>query len=244
MALPGLPLRGFPDYGAPSYLSASVLTDPAEVYNRLVGFASLDGRGRVLLIDTFGNGLTAWTAGRSGAGAFPVVVTTSPSFISPASVVLDPGVSALDFSAILRLQFLGQTQRIGIEAAFYNVGVNGARFIIQTQYNYSGTIYQARLKYTPSTGVWQIQTPAGDQTIATQTVSNAYAQAKLVADFSTGFYKRVVIGETAIDVSTFAMATTTGITQGTAVYWSYAESIGAGTTPIRLGYVLVTRDEP
>jgi len=245
MALPGLPLRGFPDYGAPSYLSASVLTDPAEVYNRLAGFASLDGQGRVLLMDTFGDGLAAWTATAGAGGTPPVVVTTPLCFISPNSVIVDPGVGGIPgYSVISRGQILGQSKRIGFEAAFQNVGILGANTTLEIQYNFNGTHYLSRLKYLPASGIWQVQTPTGLQTLTTQLVTNAYIQAKIITDFSTGQYARAVIGENVYDASTFAVAVSAGQPLGKATYAFLGDSIGAGTTPIRLGYVLITRDEP
>lgn len=234
-----------PDWNAQNYQTAFVIQDIGEVSGREAGFASLDGRGRALILDKFDNGLAAWTAGKSGSGLPPVVVSSSPVFIAPNAILLDPGqVTVGDISAITRLQALGKSTRLGLEAAFYNVGTNGARAFLQIQYNYNGTIYQARLRYNTANDTWTIQTPSGEVVIATQSVSNAYAQAKLVADFSTGKYVRMIIGENEYDISSYSIATTTAISLGTATYWFYAESRGASTTPLRLGYVLVTRDEP
>lgn len=242
-------LSGLPDWNLPRYQTASALADPGEIYNRLLRFASLDNRGRVLFLDTFDQGLSAWTRSVSGAGVNPKIDAIPPAFLAPVSVQLDPGaVSAGDLSSIVRTEILGTTSRVGLEVALRVSSSNGADSLFEIRYQYGGNVLVARLTRISQTSThrWYVQTPGGTEVqISSQNINAGWVLVKLVADFSTQRYVRVIIGENEIDASAYNL-NLTGSTSvpGLCDFFVQARSYGVNTLPLRIGAVIATRDEP
>ena len=237
------------DWGVNPYQIAT-LTEPGEAAARQIGFASPDGRGRALILDTFSGGLGSWVTNTSGSGATPVLKTNFPTFIAPVALYLDPGSVLNDFSSIVRYLFLGQTSRVGFEVTMFSSDPRGGHLRLQQIYNYNGVVYQAYLEYFPLTGEWKVLTPTGVQTVITQPASDdwIWTPVKMVVDFSKAQYARIIIGESSFDASAFSIQTiVSGILEDTSAFTisdiSSGEA-GAPTYSMRIGYVLLTRDEP
>ncbi len=234
--------RGAPDWLTPSYKVASPTIDLSEIASMLYGFSLLDQQGRLLLLDTFNNGLAAWFTTQGGAAAPPEITTDSPAFVAPNSVRLNPGVVLNDATQLDRTIVLGVSSRIGLEAAFETLATGGLVYITML-YGTPAADYLAQMRYDPTTAIWSVNTPSGWADILTQTTTLAYVQAKLVADFGASTYLRAVIGEVVVPLTQYWLPTGTSIADGLLTTGFYVYSRGAGTTAVRLGLLAATRDE-
>jgi hypothetical protein len=241
-----LPTSGGPDHGVLPYQTAMMTADSGDLAALALGFARIDGRGRVLFADLFAQGMQAWTPSRTpaGNGYDPILTSSYPVFISPNAIKLHPGPTAGQNAQLYRNLTLGQTTRLGIEAALFAFDTNGAKLTIQAQYSYAGTQYKAWLSYDPPTSNWIITTDLGDVVILNLPVNYSWVQAKVVADFSTGKYVRALVGETELDLSAYNLVNNGASVGGVASFAAIAFSQGAATTPVRMGAAIFTRDEP
>lgn len=252
--------RGTPDGKIDEFLYASQASDVSIVSNMLWGFSPLDGRGRVVYMDTFNNGLMGVDAYSTGAGVNPAWNNIAPVFSPPYSAKVDPGVVSGDRSIVGRHSFMGVTPRVGIESAFYFTQTTPGYSIVLdytlAKNNAAGNQngFFAVLRYDHASGNWQIYVAGGTWTTIFHNNTNTptagaemWIQHKLVCDFYTGKYIRAMIGDSSYDLSTYNMYTPGPITpifKGYLYGESRSESYGAGTTPGYIGYILITKDEP
>lgn len=246
--------RGGPDGGIDSSLAyASQITDLAYISNVLWGFSPIDAQGRIIHLDTFNNGLAGWAPVTTGAGAAPSITSgfSGEVYSPPNGVKFSPGVVANDISMLIRQYYLGQTFHLGLEAGFsFKDTVPQWTFVID--YKPIGrTAYTAQLYYNRSVNMWRLLTGSGAGTgydlgvqMNIASTNLRLMQVKVVADWETGKYKRVYIGDQVIDVSNVTMYLSTLTVEGYLAEVVRTLSYGAGSTYGVLGYALLTKDEP
>lgn len=245
--------RGKPDGGFQQYLTGANISDLGWMTYMLWGFAPLDSLGRPVFLDTFNNGIGAWTAKHDGATAADPVLTTRHTFVAPSAVKFDAGLSgpvgAGTDSILTKLFQLRSPTRAGLEVA-WDWEPGGCPFEQVMDYQFDAThFYEASIRYDPNLGQWLLQTNSGYLAIVNDappagTISPAYVQVKLVADFSTGKYVRAIIGQQALDLSNGVMPIFT-FTQTQGNLTIDLDAWGDGTREFhQAGYVLLTKDEP
>lgn len=242
--------RGGPDGDQQPYQFAIQETDLGAIYQYLWGFAPVDSGGRVMYLDTFNNGLNGFGIAQTGAGLLPVLDSSSGDkvFCPPNSAKLDPGGAANDRSFIYREIFAGRTKRLGIEVAFSKTDLTPI-LDIQIDYNAIGfTPYLGVLRFDETADLWQVWRGGGVWTTiynpGASVANRMHIQAKVVMDFSTGMYVRAFVGDQVFDISTLSMGTSSSSYVGYLIGTVKTISRGAGTIPMNIGYVLMTKDEP
>ena len=243
--------RGGPDGNLSPFSFAAQAIDPGLIYQMLWGFSPVDSMGRVMYFDTFNNGLGGFGKDVNGTGtpADPALFSTPLSrniFSPPNALILSPGVTSGDNTAIFRELYFGFNAKLGIETVA-TISQTNPNYYFRIIYRLgAGKDYRAVLKYDHTGSKWLIETSGGDVTVYQMNVTglaNVHQQVKIVADWNTGKYVRALIGDNLIDISSFTMQHS-GVIDGLATYTFRAVSYGAGTTDGFLGYVLLTKDEP
>ena len=239
--------RGTPDGRIVSGLYAAQETDLAAIYSMLWGFSPIDGRGRVVYLDTFNNGLNGWVASKTGAGVVPTVITpTSYVYSPPNCVSLNPGTTTNDQSLITREAFAGKSKRIGVEIGFsFN---SGFQPYVTCDYNPVGLPARwGNIYFNQTNGTWSVRQAGGTRyTFYTPgvPVNTMLMQIKFVMDFETGYYVRAFIGDYDFDLSGIQLDTSSSTVDGLLGSSVINVSKGAGASAMQLGYFLLTKDEP
>jgi len=240
--------RGTPDGKAVTYETASQITDLGSHANYLWGFAPIDGRGRMVFLDTFNNGLGAWTIDNTNTS----LIQNDPAdgrgyaFVPPYGVKFATGSSGSAF--LTRNLILGRGGNYGIEAAIPMRGENPKYNVFLNIRPFNLTNKIAGLIYDPTVNQWKLYTAAGDINLTSMQGNGSnpspyWVQVKVVGDWNTGKYKRAIIGDSQYDISSHTMVT--GGTSINGLSQARLEMYGvSGSVAGFVGYVLVTRDEP
>lgn len=250
---------GQPDGGVNQYGNASAASDIGSLTNYLWGFSPVDGRGRMVYMDTFNNGLSGWHPVYSGAGSAAASLSNEINFMPPYSALLNAGTTGPlgnGFSEIVRSFQLSTSFRLGAE---FSVQVGGAggdnvpgAYEMELFLGRGTDQYAGSMRLSVSDRKWQVYTPSGYVDIPGadypagyfSSYETAYVQSKMVVDFSTGKYVRALIGENQYDLSSYDMATApVASNEGMATVAVFAWADGTNTNG-RIGYVIFTKDEP
>jgi hypothetical protein len=245
--------RGTADFNINNYSYASTNLDIAQISNMLWGFSPVDGLGRVIYFDTFNNGMAGVRYQTLGAGSVPVLANESNAkgqiIIPPNGVLCNPGTTANDYSGIVRRWYLGKQARIGFEVGICQTDTSPA-YQLMIDYKPNGlNAYIARLFYSHTTGTWSIL----DNNNIWQSIfvagvplggNQLLAQVKIVADWTTGNYVRLYIGDLLFDISKYTMPLSSNTYDGYLSTTCQCVSYGAGTSAGVISYLLVTKDEP
>ena len=239
--------RGKQDWSNPDYQTASVVVDTADTADRLLGFARIDTRGRVFYLDTFSEGVGGWELLADAGADNPVAkVVQGLGFAGPVAILLYPGLVDGEQSVMFRELYLGQAQRIGVEFGL-TIGAPGVDFLLTFQYQVAGgTEYFGKLQYDLTANEWQVWTAAGwVQAFATNVNYNGlnFLVFKLVLDFATGMYDRLMEGEVQHNLETIAMPTAGSIAEGAARVLFAATAVSTDGGGAYLHYVILTKDE-
>lgn len=243
--------RGGPDGELQPYGFATHEVDPGSIYQYLWGWSPIDSKGRVFYLDTFNNGLTGgWRLSATGAAAVPSLINggSNPGLIysPPYAVQLNQGVTLNDRSFMFREMFMGTTTRLGFEAA---VRIENTSPEIRVQFDYrpvGATGGLSILRYL--SGSWYVWTSSGWKAFYTPGVppvnTSMFVQVKFVGDYAAKKYVRALIGDQSFDLSTYTMDTSASTYTGLLIATILGVSTGAGGATPKVGYVLLTKDEP
>ena len=214
--------RGGPDDDLQDYTRAMVLSDNGELFARLSGRQLLDNRGRLFFYDEFET-LSAWQVSNPSHTSIqplswytPTVANTFPKFLSKPKLLYFACRGVGD-NPLLKYFYVKDISRFGVECIFtipaYGYGLS--RFDIGLTYQYSTT--QARncvLRYNvqPYTiNRFEILTTSGVYTPIFDMNGDGnfsgWIWIKIVADFNTGKYVRLLVGNTEIDLSNYTIDT-------------------------------------
>ena len=241
--------RGNNDYGNPDYSFFTVETPTGDLFAERLGFSRLDNRGRILWMDDFASSLSRWGADADAGGVIPVHTYGVVDAIGySGSVKIDPLVNG-GSSMLYKPFLLPVTRRMGIEAGIY-LNSNFGRININLQHCVTqGAGYSASLYINNQTAELYITTSGGNHTlIIPSSVSdyvNKWIGVKLVANFETGKYERVMIANTQYDLSAYGM--TTGVSGLSGSTYAEISDEGRSVTykeEMYLGYVVISGDEP
>ncbi|MEW5992947.1 MAG: hypothetical protein AB1744_00940 [Candidatus Zixiibacteriota bacterium] len=245
--------RGYYDFGSIESLLGANQLDTGEIFHALTGVGLLDGLGRTFFFDSFRYGLGGWLLGSSGTGKTPTIIPadllrSSDVYIPPFSAYFYTGVTSGDLSYFARDFYKPERQRIGLE---FGVRLNGAcsTYRVAMSEDFGGG-YKKRweLRLDRINAVIKIETTSGWVDLCSYPIpvgSSVHSlQAKVVVDFETGRYRRVIIGDSSYAVGDLEMPAGYVGVEGVLGSQFIAVNPGISASAVTLGYVRYTVDEP
>lgn len=240
--------RGYWDYGTPQYQTATTISDLGAVIAGLRGVLSMDGRGRVVVLDDFDAGLGSWKATTAGAGVAPVAVNIADKmFRGPVVAKLAP-VAVGGVSGISRDLYLAKLSRTGIETNFL-LGANSADIdLTVSAYNSDDSrTYSATLRYRQADQHWTLSTAGTPVVLDWSTFlfpGPGWMPVKLVVDPLTKTAVRAVIAGVEVDLTGAGTLSSFLAAPGYCSYLVRAVGLDTHVNPLYLGYAILTSDEP
>ncbi len=239
--------RGLPDYYNPDTLISQRLANVEEIVTQQRGFASLDNRGRTLFFDRFEVAGGAWISANSGDASNPDL-DGNICYVRPTSIVMAAGtLTGVGVSWMIKRFLLGATSRLGIETALgYRTGA--CTYHVSITYNLDGEETLAELRVLDGSGDISIYT--GGAFVSVGNVGfNAGATlcwlpVKLVADYANDIYLRLVVGQEEIDLSDYALDTSSVAEAGLAEITLKCVADDDVANSGHYGYAIITVDEP
>ena len=239
--------RGLPDYYNPDTLISQRLANVEEIVTMSRGFASVDNRGRALLFDKFEQAGAAWISATSGDGSNPVLSDTT-CYVRPKSIKFDAGtLSGSGISWMVKRVMLGVTARLGLETAIV-YDTLACTYRIAITYNLGGNETLAELRILPPSGdiaVWTLSKWVTVGNVGFNAGSAVtWIPIKLVADFESDFYLRLIVGQEDIDLSFKTLGATAVDQPGLAEFVLKAVADDDVSNNAYYGYAIITVDEP
>jgi len=241
--------RGQPDYNNPDYQIAITQGDVSLFFLAQNGYALIDARGRIVWHENFENGLYRWLLTTTGGASTPVhVLKANRAYGLNGAIELDPvaqnGNSIMSFEGVIPFG-----KRMGFEMVFNPVANHGkieARFNVNyaddASYQMILTLYHDDNHVTISDGTTEttIYTPG-----AGIVVDSKWLNIKIIGDYSTGKYYRLVMGGHEFDITAYDMRSVTSNIKGR--FYLDLRVIGQSglfIEPLYIGAVTLTTDEP
>lgn len=208
--------RGLPDYGiaAPKEVTGGT-SDLGEVAARLGSIVTYDRRGDVVDFDNFDNSVLKWITDLQGTGAYVRLDSTSVKSGSQAVRLHTPNELAAHAYMSKYIPLLGQ-KSLGLETSFSYLSSDVTLRV--TFWYYNGTQYavasyridiaENNLSILLSDNTWEVITTD----IAELNFYHCFHTVKIVADFDTGKYKRVLIDDAEYDMSDKSMRIAASVT--------------------------------
>ncbi len=239
--------RGGPDWSAPDYQLSGAQVDVADVADRLLGFARVDTRGRVVYLDTFADGLGGYFLNGIGGGSLPsAIVEQGRGFAGPISAYMVPGNTPDGRSLMVRNFHLGSAKRIGVEFAF-SLNCAVADFYVTLAYTRKNdTAYSVVFRVNYASAAIEIQVGAVYTPIATLDLSGvggSFIIVKVVGDFETHKYVRLMLGDVQYDIDAYGLSTSGQINDGMAILNIFPFRISGAGGADYLHYLIITKDE-
>lgn len=239
--------RGLPDYYNPDTIVSQRLANVEEAVTAIKRMSSVDNRGRTFVFEHFNENMAGWDAVLSGDGVAGAI-STDDAYIPPSSVVIDAGTLAgSGFSYLRKHIILGETKRVGIEAAVMYRN-DAPEYQIFMTYNREGTNYEGRLSVLPADGVIKVGVPGDWNAVGNigynADAGNTWLPLKLVCDFEDNIFIRALIGQTQLDLEDYALTATSVASPGLARFFLWAEARSAAPNDAYFGYAAITVDEP
>lgn len=240
--------RGTPDYDNPEYALAAKISDPSMLALGTFGFCPIDSLGRWVWYDNFRNGLNAWYIGENGDGEVPYLSTDYP-YVSPAAVMLPSGAVLADESYLFRYTYYSdEPGTLGFEFSVRDHG-NAGKIACYLTYSAAGGSNRyrmgIRINWSAQTLSFVDNTGEVNVTMSADTWGDSiWFPIKIVGDFSTGYYKRLMIGDRFIDLSDYQMEEPVAAVSEAIVLYIASISLGVASKSVHLGHVLITTDEP
>lgn len=241
--------RGSPDYGLPDYSFFSVETPISDVVAERQGFSRLDNRGRVLWFDDFRASLYRWQKDNDAPGVIPIHTLNKNLGVGYYGNVKLLPVGNAGVSQCSNRLVLPVSKRLGIETSF-NFTDNSGDFGFAVQHAIvDGVMKSASVQVLPSSGEVKIYIPGGQQSVFTPSNVNylrsSFVSLKVVSDFETGKYIRLMLGNNQYDISSYTMPNgIAGISGNT--YFSFSSNgvDAIHINPVYVAYVIISGDEP
>ncbi|MBU2060164.1 MAG: hypothetical protein KKB38_20835 [Gammaproteobacteria bacterium] len=198
--------RGSPDFsGHTVKTTGAALEDMADLAVRLGSIVEYDRRGDVVIADDFEAPVLKWNVNADGAGT-AILDSTSVKLGSQA-VKLTAVVGEDNETAIYKDLYTLTSRRMGVEVSFSNFPRDAELFIYI--YHYDGTYkYQAEARFNHVDERLRVRDSDGTLPVIAEDlifpIANfCFIPFKLVVDFSTEQYVRILLGNTEYDVSAY-----------------------------------------
>jgi len=239
--------RGQPDFGA--YAAETYVTgmsDMAELAARLGSIVLFDRKGKVVDLDDFEAPLLKWRTTVAGSATI-ALDDTQPKSGAQGVKIYSSGAEG--DAAYIRKGFIAlPSKRIGTEISF-SLASNKTSFHAKLDY-YNGAVqYRCYVKldftdnkiyYRPSGGGW---TELAEIT-AIHSLSWTFTPVKVVADFDTGYYVKLILGSVEYDMTDLAMQFTGDTTYPRFFIEYRLDREADGEGQIYLDDFILTQDEP
>jgi hypothetical protein len=204
--------RGQPDYGqsAPTEQYAT-LSDLAEVVKRLTDLIYADGKGSTVFHDDFEGVQLKWNSMTVNEGISKLDSTYAQS--GSQSVKMDTAKTLVAHTGISREFAVPISQRLGAEISFCPVSTHTA-FYMMLSFHESPVFYRAEARINFGTNKLYIRKADGSYlevvTLnAFSLTTHAFHPFKLVADFDTKVYERVIVDGVTYDLASEPLYTST-----------------------------------
>ena len=238
--------RGLPDYYNPDTLVSQRLANVEEVVTAIQGIANLDNRGRTLYYDHFSEGVNGWYKQTIGDGVRPYA-STKQAEIEPASFTMDAGTDSGGGITIVEKAFLIQDIRsAGLEIGF-GYRPNGA--VLTTYFSYDNGSLRILPALIVDPDAKTISIMDGADPVIIYTISAAVALTswipiKMVVDFATPAYVRLLVGQEQFDISAYTPPSAASLLKGDFYARFVTNAIDDGINIAYIGHVTITIDEP
>lgn len=238
--------RGLPDYYNPDTLVSQRLTDLNDLLTTVFRVSPLDNRGRMYWFDTFGEGLYAWILSAGFGGALPQPLVSN-ALIPPVQMNMDAGTTAGTSYSAARFRSLAlDLTRVGFEIAY---SVSSAVPLVQVSLEWDNgvSLLTAGLRINAQTGAIQIDQGGAWVQASSLAVPDAipnWVAMKVVVDMALEEYVRTVIGRQELDLEGEAVSSQASSVRNYFTTLIQATSNGAGARTARVGYAIITVDEP
>lgn len=247
---------GNTDYAAPKPVGQVPVgpvytsTDVAELAARLGSIVTFDRRGNVVFLEDFESGVEGWLHGTIGTGASVVwsaETSRSGGFSCKITTCLD-GLYQASITKTLPLPVLG---KIGAEISFSFVAWAPIDYIYLWMYlNTRTQIFTVAVRYDRANDEIQYRDSAANwvtvtaEQIALFEEETCFHSLKMVADFVTGEYTRVIINNAEYDLSGIAMQVTPVAVTPQLVIFIVAEGRPTFNDIAYIDSCIVTQNEP
>lgn len=221
--------------------------DLAELAVRLGSITISDRRGDVIFMDNFEHGLLHLILSTAGSGAS---VTPDPTTAKSGgySAKMTTGDTANDSTQIELHMPYPTLSRFGLEVTFTSNN-NLTRIAFGLFLHDGTTVHMAHVRYVPATDIFEFYNDAGGWTTFATGLdlyvdTQHFHTFKLVCDFTTQKYTRVILNDTAYDLSAYGYLT--GADAKLACILPVIEirtSVNSNQT-IYLDNLIITQDEP
>ncbi len=239
--------RGQPDFGqysSETYVAG--LSDMAELAVRLGSIVIFDRRGKVIDVDDFEGVVLKWTPVTIGNGAV-VFDSTYPKSGSQ-GLKLTSGDGANQHGTIQKGFTPLFSQRLGLEFVFSSPSAD-TYFVLQISY-FDGTLSHLagiRFDFNAQKIAYQSTFFAYTDIIDTEafyTSNFFYFPVKLVVDFATGYFVRLLFGGVEHDLSSYPIFSQADATNPNIKYTIAHRYRAAAGSDIYIDDVILTEDEP
>lgn len=238
--------HGQPDYGAQAAKQTVFgQADLAEAAARLGSVVTFDRRGDVIALDDFECGEDKWE--RIALGADPIAELSSVTSRSGGlSMALAPA-SVIGSTALMRDFFpYPVLSRVGFEISFaYNGNLSPYLFHLEL---HDGTDdHEAQVRYTQATQIFEINDNGVWRTVLTRAImTNDYLfnTIKIVADFTTDRWVRLIFNENDIPLSQYSLLVGGGAAPVYIMAYIHVTTPLAASNPAYFDDFILTQNEP
>ncbi len=240
--------RGQPDYGmyAPKTTTGS-LSDMGELAVRLGSIVTYDRRGEVVDFDDFNLPIARWGTVIVGIGSY-ALYSSSSSKTGSQSMMLHVINGAFEHCGIQKYTNIARSKRVGMEISFSNPSTE-AHLWIYLSYFDGTTTRRGRLKIDfNGQKLYIIDRDAAEIEVADTGLFRSavwcFYTVKLVVDFDTGKYVRLMFSDREYDISTTLLEEAPSVEAPTyALYYQLANRVATGSS-IFLDSHILTQGEP
>lgn len=237
-----------PDYS--KYLPGSTrfaLTDLGDLAVRLGSPVYYDRRGEVVYYDTFKYGLSGWTQIKSGNGSNIAIIPSSRMY-SGFCARLTSGTTLDKSASLIHTESCIGSKRYGIELCLGD-RTGGGTLEVNLIGNMIGGGFRIGFRYDFDTYKQSIRINDTSyvEVLPSVTIGSSYdnvSHIKIVADFNTGKYIRLMIKNVTIDISDYIMQSVEdeGLDEVSIQIIRNGNNLGVRTTDIN--HVILTANEP
>lgn len=240
--------RGQPDFGA--YAAKKVtasLADMAELAVRLGSMDNYDRRGDVVLIDDFEDALIKWGIVKAVNDSI-ILDSTSVKSGSQAVKITTEAAAPRTPAIIKYIQTLG-SRSVGAEISFSAPQTTYSFFMWIMHYDGTNVLFGYVILDFNAKTISIEGRDAGIKVIASdidfRSENHHYFPVKLVVDFATEKYVRLLVGNVQYELSTYTLLTTgSGVEECDVVQLNIANDATATAASIWLDDFILTQNEP
>lgn len=238
--------RGLPDYYNPDTLVSQRLANVEELFTLQRGLASLDNRGRGLYYCAFAEGVAGFIKASQNDGV-DAVASINKAEIEPACMAMDAGTGSGAGSSYIEKRF--RVQDLSSAGLELGIGYDSATPKITVTFAYdNGTNYiYGSLEIDQSAQTITIYDDGSFVTVYNLPAPQALTDwliIKMVIDFVTPAYVRLLVGLDQIDISEYVLVSDASSLEGVLRSRILADPLDDGTNIAYIGHVAITIDEP